>query len=83
MTQEAWFVRSGGGGGSFGGSNSLKAYFGDEGPLCPLVGTIWSYSILVVLNKLFKREHENYLFLRHYLVCRQKFKRIYLSKRVF
>ena len=83
MTQEAWFVRSGGGGDSFGGSNSLKAYFGDGGPLCPLVGTIWPYSILVVLNKLFKREHENYLFLRHYLVCRQKFKRIYLSKRVF
>lgn len=73
----------GAGGGSLGGSNSLKAYFGDGGPLCPLVGTIWPYCILVVLKKLFKREHENYLFLRHYLVRRQKFKRIYLSKRVF
>ena len=54
MTAEAWFLRGVGGGGgtnkhtfaewSFGGSNSLKAYFGDGGSSCPLVGTIWPYS---------------------------------------
>ena len=29
---------------SFGGSNSLKAYFGDGEPSYPLVGTIWPSS---------------------------------------